>query len=687
MNKQNLLVELGTEELPPKALKKLATAFAESFSKDLNAFGLGFDSVKWFASPRRLALIAYNVDESQEDRIVEKKGPSVAAAYKDGNPTPAALGWAKSTGITLDQAETVKTDKGEWLLFKAKVKGFTIYQVLEQILSNAVKSLPVPKMMHWGATRFEFVRPVHTLCVLYGSQLVDLEMFGIKSSRTVRGHRFMGKQELEIASADDYLSVLETEGSVIADYDKRYQMILSSVKEQAASLGGEADLDESLLNEVTSLVEYPCVLTASFEEKFLEVPPEALVYTMKGDQKYFPVYSSDGKLLPNFIFVSNIVSKDKSQVIAGNERVVRPRLSDAEFFFNTDRKTTLASRLDALSSVMFQKQLGSLKERSERISSLAEYIASKIGADPALASRAGLLSKCDLVTSMVTEFTDTQGVMGMHYARLDGEPEDVALSMFEQYMPRFAGDCIPSTDVSASVSIADKVDTLVGIIGINLSPKGDKDPFGLRRSAIGLLRIIVEKGYDLDLEDIVSKSRSLYGDKLSNANVEKEVVDYVLGRFRAIYQDVGIKSEIVLSVLARRPTRPYDFHRRVEAVNRFTSNPAAEALSAANKRVSNILSKAGGAIPQNPDAGLLSEDAEKVLFEILEKSCRDLEPVFEQKNYDAALEQLAQLRQPVDTFFEKVLVNADDEKVRGNRLAILSELRNLFLRVADISLI
>ncbi len=687
MNKQNLLVEIGTEELPPKALKKLAEAFADSFEKDLKTFGINFDKVNWYASPRRLVLIVVNTDEEQGDREVEKKGPSVSAAFNEGVPTPAALGWAKSNGITIDQAERIKTDKGEWLVHRAIIKGQKISELIPQILVNAVKSLPVPKMMHWGDTKFEFVRPVHTLCVMFGSQLVDLEMFGIKSSRVIRGHRFMGQQEFEINSADEYLEKLKNCGSVIADYNERYEIIKESVSSQAQELGGTADLDESLLNEVTSLVEWPCVLTAKFEEKFLEVPSEALVYTMKGDQKYFPVYSPEGKLLPNFIFISNIDSTDKQQVIAGNEKVVRPRLSDAEFFFNTDKRSTLESRLDSLSTVLFQKQLGSMKERSERISELAKFIAEKLGADSSMAARAGLLSKCDLMTNMVMEFTDTQGVMGMHYARHDGEPECVAQSLFEQYLPRFSGDKIPSMDVSAAVSLADKFDTLVGIFGISMLPKGDKDPFGLRRAAIGAIRIIVEKHYDLDLNEIIEKAAFLYADKITNKSVKEDVFDYILARFKAFYQDLGIKTEVVLSVLARKPSKPFDFHRRVQAVSVFASNVAAESLSAANKRVSNILAKAEDSIPQRVDPAVLSDEYEIALYNAVESCKNELKSSFDTKNYDVALTRLALLKEPVDNFFDNVLVNSKEENIRINRLALLNDLRNLFLRIADISLL
>lgn len=685
MTTQNLIIELGTEELPPKALKKLASAFADSFARDIAAAGLPCGEIKWYAAPRRLAVSIKDLEERQPDQIVEKKGPAVAAAFKDGQPTKAAIGWASSNGITVDQAERFKTDKGEWLLFRAEVKGKSAVDLIPAMIENAAKALPVPKLMHWGATKYEFVRPVHTLLALYGSTLIDATVLGVKSSKTIRGHRFMGKQELVIDHADEYLSKLEQEGSVMADYDKRRSVIAKSVTDQATKLGGKADLDESLLDEVTSLVEWPVVLTAKFDEKFLRVPSEALVYTMKGDQKYFPVYDSEGKLLPNFIFISNIDSLDASQVIAGNERVVRPRLSDAEFFFDTDRKTRLESRLPSLDTVLFQKQLGTLGERAKRISELSGFIATKIGADEAKAKRAGLLSKCDLMTNMVMEFTDTQGVMGMHYARLDGEGDDIADALFEQYLPRFAGDKIPNAGISVSVSLADKLDTLTGIFGIGQPPKGDKDPFGLRRATIGVLRVITENKLDLDLLELLEKSASLHGNHLTNKNVVNDVFEYSLARFKAMYQDEGVSAGAVASVLVRKPTRPYDLSKRVRAIVEFSKNEAAEALGAANKRVSNILAKAGDDIPESINEAIMSEEAERALATSVAAAKSDVEPMFSRGEYDSALTRLSAIRSDVDAFFDKVMVMAEDPKVRGNRLALLRDLRGLFLGVADIS--
>ncbi len=684
---ENLLIELGTEELPPKALRKLAEAFAENFTQELTKAELAFERVEWFAAPRRLALKVHALATTQQDKQVEKRGPAVSAAYVDGKPTPAAVGWARSNGIEIDQAERLVTDKGEWLLYRATVAGQPTRNLIATMTATALAALPIPKLMRWGASRTQFVRPVHTLCLLLGSELVAGEVLGLHSDRIIRGHRFMGEAQFEIEHADQYPALLEERGMVIADFERRKAFIKAGAEKAAAALGGVADIEESLLEEVTSLVEWPVILTASFEEKFLAVPAEALVYTMKGDQKYFPVYDKGGKLMPNFIFVSNIDSKDPSQIIGGNERVVRPRLSDAEFFFKTDKKQPLAARLESLATVLFQQQLGTLKDKSVRIAELAAFIAPRIGADVEHATRAGLLSKCDLMTNMVMEFTDTQGVMGMHYARHDGEAEDVAVALNEQYMPRFAGDELPGGKVACAVAIADKLDSLVGIFGIGQAPKGDKDPFALRRAAIGLLRIIVAKQLDLDLLDLVTKAAELYGSKLTNAKVVDEVVDFVLARFRASYQEEGIEVDVVQAVLARRPTRPADFDLRVKAVSHFRSLDAAAALAAANKRVSNILAKFEGSLNASVDTTLLQDAAEQALAAKVARLEQQLAPLFAAGEYQAGLTALASLREEVDNFFDKVMVMAEEEALKLNRLTLLSRLQALFLQVADISLL
>ncbi|MFP1952557.1 glycine--tRNA ligase subunit beta [Lonsdalea quercina] len=688
MTDKTFLVEIGTEELPPKALRQLAQSFAANFSAELDAAGLTYQAVNWFAAPRRLALKVTALSASQPDREVEKRGPAISQAFDaSGQPTKAAEGWARGCGITVDQAERLTTDKGEWLLFRAQVKGQAAQTLLPGMVSVALGKLPIPKLMRWGNSDVQFVRPVHTVTMLLGDELIPGTVLGIESARTLRGHRFMGEAEFTIDNADQYPEILLERGKVVADYEARKAMIKRDAEQAAQKIGGKADLSESLLEEVASLVEWPVVLTATFEEKFLAVPAEALVYTMKGDQKYFPVYDDAGKLLPHFIFVANIESKDPQQIIAGNEKVVRPRLADAEFFFNTDRKKRLEDHLPRLETVLFQQQLGSLRDKTDRIQALAGWVAKQIGADVNHATRAGLLSKCDLMTNMVFEFTDTQGVMGMHYARHDGEDEDVAVALNEQYQPRFAGDDLPSSPVACALAIADKMDTLAGIFGIGQHPKGDKDPFALRRAALGALRIIVEKQLPLDLQTLTEEAVRLYGDKLTNANVVDDVIEFMLGRFRAWYQEEGHTVDTIQAVLARRPTRPADFDARVKAVSHFRTLEQAVALAAANKRVSNILAKSTESLNDSVQASLLKEKEEIQLATYVTALNSKLAPWFAEGRYQEALVELAQLREPVDSFFDKVMVNAEEQEVRINRLTLLNELSNLFLKVADISVL
>ena len=687
MTTQNFLVEIGTEELPPKALKALATSFADNVEAELNQAGLTFDKIEWFAAPRRLAVKVLNLATQQPSKEIEKRGPAVSAAFDaEGKPTKAAEGWARGCGITVEQAERIATDKGEWLVHRAKIEGQPTKNLLNDIVANALVKLPIPKPMRWADKTVQFIRPVHTVTMLLGDELIEGEILGVASARTIRGHRFLGEKEFEIQHADQYPQLLREKGSVVADFNERKAEILAKSQAKATALGGVADIEESLLEEVTSLVEYPNVLAAKFEERFLAVPAEALVYTMKGDQKYFPIYDKDGKLLPHFIFVSNINPEDPTAIIEGNEKVVRPRLTDAEFFFKTDLKQKLVDRLPRLETVLFQQQLGTLKDKTDRIEQLAGEIAKQIGADEAKAKRAGLLSKCDLMTNMVFEFTDTQGVMGMHYARHDGEDEEVAVALNEQYMPRFAGDELPKSLVASAVALADKFDTLTGIFGIGQAPKGSADPFALRRAALGALRIIVEKNLPLDLDDLVKKSAALFGDKLTNQNVVADVVDFMLGRFRAWYQDEGIAVDVIQAVLARRPTRPADFDARVRAVSHFRTLDSAEALAAANKRVSNILAKADAAIGEINLTACV-EPAEKALAEAVLALRTEVKPLIAKGDYTAVLDKLANLRAPVDNFFDNVMVNAEDPALRQNRLAILNTLQDLFLQVADISVL
>ena len=725
MTTQNFLVEIGTEELPPKALKTLATSFADNVEAELNQAGLTFDKIEWFAAPRRLAVKVLNLATQQPSKEIEKRGPAVSAAFDaEGKPTKAAEGWARGCGITVDQAERIATDKGEWLVHRAKIEGQPTKNLLNDIVANALAKLPSPKPMRWADKTVQFIRPVHTVTMLLGDELIEGEILGVASARTIRGHRFLGEKEFEIQHADQYPQLLREKGSVVADFNERKAEILAKSQAKATALGGVADIEESLLEEVTSLVEYPNVLAAKFEERFLAVPAEALVYTMKGDQKYFPIYDKDGKLLPHFIFVSNINPEDPTAIIEGNEKVVRPRLTDAEFFFKTDLKQKLVDRLPRLETVLFQQQLGTLKDKTDRIEQLAGEIAKQIGADEVKAKRAGLLSKCDLMTNMVFEFTDTQGVMGMHYARHDGEDEEVAVALNEQYMPRFAGDELPKSLVASAVALADKFDTLTGIFGIGQAPKGSADPFALRRAALGALRIIVEKNLPLDLEDVITfsistyeknviednkrrgiiiqslnqeifpcvkewkvdKEKVPYPDYLTRKEVLDSLVDFMLGRFRAWYQDEGIAVDVIQAVLARRPTRPADFDARVRAVSHFRTLDSAEALAAANKRVSNILAKADAAIGEINLTACV-EPAEKALAEAVLALRTEVQPLIAKGDYTAVLDKLANLRAPVDSFFDNVMVNAEDPALRQNRLAILNTLQGLFLQVADISVL
>ncbi|GGO66821.1 glycine--tRNA ligase subunit beta [Bowmanella pacifica] len=687
MRQENLLIEIGTEELPPKALTKLAESFAQEMDKQLQQAELSKQDIVWFASPRRLAVYVKALAYQQADKVIEKRGPAVSAAFDaEGQPTRAALGWAKGLGIDISDAQRLSTDKGEWLLHMANVKGESLPAILAGMVNQALKALPIPKPMRWGAKSTEFIRPVHNVCMMFGNELIDGEVLGISSSTTLSGHRFHHPAPLTLDHADNYLALLRG-AHVLADFGERKEVIRRGLANAAATENAKIEPEESLLEEVTALVEWPVVLTASFEESFLQVPKEALIYTMKGDQKYFPLFSQTGALLPRFAFVTNIESKDPVQIIQGNEKVIRPRLADAEFFFTTDKKQRLEDRLASLDTVLFQKQLGTLKDKSERIAALAAIVAESLGANKQQAQRAGLLSKTDLMSNMVMEFPDVQGVMGMHYARLDGEDEEVALALNEQYMPRYSGDQLPTSPISCSVAIADKLDTLVGIFGIGQAPKGDKDPFALRRAAIGLLRIVVEKTLPLDLQPLIDASVTLFGDKLTNADAAEQVFEFVQGRFRAWYQEQGVDVDVIQSVLARRPSRPADFDARIKAVQHFKTLEAAQALAAANKRVANILAKVEEPLQEKVDAALLKESSEQALLTQLESVKGQIQQSMQRLDYKQTLVTLATLRESIDKFFDEVMVMDEDPAVRSNRLALLNELRTLFMGVADISIL
>jgi len=687
MIKDTLLIELGTEELPPKSLKTLATSFFDGVKNQIDDAGLAYSDIKWFATPRRLAIKVLALEEKQADKEVEKRGPAVNVAFDEqGNPSKAAMGWARSNGIEVEQAERLVTDKGEWLLHRATQAGKTVADLIPDFVNNALNKLPIPKPMRWGSERIQFIRPVHTLTLMYGETVLAGESLGVSSNNVLQGHRFHHHGLVTLSSADNYEAAL-LEANVSVDYQARQDKIVADVNQAAKELNGVALIDKDLLEEVTSLVEWPVVLVGSFDEEFLEVPAEPLIYSMKDHQKYFPVNDEQGNLINKFIFVSNIESKEPAKVIHGNEKVIRPRLADAEFFYKTDQKTSLESRLESLESVLFQKQLGTLKAKSERIASLSEYIASKLGENTTQAHRAGLLSKTDLMTEMVLEFPQVQGTMGKYYAQINGEEAAVAQALEDQYRPRFSGDTLPQANIGCAVAIADKVDTLVGIFGINQAPKGDKDPFALRRAAIGMIRIIIEKQLDLDVADLLDKGIELYGNKLVNDDVKSQVLDFVMGRFRAFYQEQNVAVDVIQAVLAKAPSSPLDFDKRIAAVGHFKALPEADTLAAANKRVGNILAKFDGQLLDNVDVSLLTEAQEKSLADTFTAINTVVSPLLADKNYQATLTELAKIKGPIDDFFDNVMVMADDESVKVNRLTLLNNIRNSFLEIADISVL
>lgn len=682
MNK-DFLVELGTEELPPKALKTLSESFCEGIVDGLKAANLTYGEVKTFAAPRRLAVFVADLATQQEDRTIAVDGPPVKAAFDaSGQPTQAALGFARKNGV--DIAEVDKS--GEKLRVVKTQKGEATAALLPGIVTQSLNDLPIPKRMRWGASRVEFVRPTQWLVMLLGDDVVDSNILAQKAGRESRGHRFHANHVVTISSPANYEKELLV-AHVQADFGKRRAAILEKVNSLAAEAKGAAIVPEALLDEVTALVEWPVPLVCSFEERFLSVPQEALISTMQDNQKYFCLLDANGKLLPRFITVANIESTHPDYIVAGNEKVVRPRLTDAEFFFNQDKKVPLESRNEKLKHVIFQAQLGTVYEKVQRVSHMTGVLAKAIGGDKAWGERAGLLSKCDLATEMVGEFPELQGIAGYYYATHEGEPEEVAQAIPEQYQPRYSGDALPVTKTGAALSIADKIDTLVGIFGINQPPTGSKDPFALRRSAIGLLRIMIEKSLMLDVQAIINGVVKQYGEKLSNPDTAADVFEFLLGRYRAMYEEQGISAEIIAAVQSQRPTQPLDFDQRIKAVAAFAKLPEAEALAAGNKRVANILAKETVSEGAEINLALLQEPAEKALASAVSGLEKELAPLFENREYTSALAKLAALRPQVDAFFNEVMVMADDAAVKANRLALLSHLRALFLRVADISLL
>lgn len=683
MSAHDFLVELGTEELPPKTLKNLGQAFLSGIEKGLKAAGLSYSSARIYAAPRRLAVLVEQLASQQPDRSVNLDGPPVQAAFNaEGQPTQAALGFAKKCGVDLAQIDA----SGPKLKFSQNIAGQPAASLLPGIVETSLNELPIAKRMRWGARKTEFVRPTQWLVMLFGDEVIDCEILAQKAGRLSRGHRFHHPDQVRISKPSTYLEDLRS-AYVLADLNERRALISARVAELAAEQQGTAIVPADLLDEVSSLVEWPVPLVCSFEERFLEVPQEALITTMQDNQKYFCLLDAHGKLLPRFITVANVESKDPAQIISGNEKVVRPRLTDAEFFFKQDKKHNLESLNQRLANVVFQAQLGSVFDKAQRVSALAGFIATRIGGDATRAARAGLLSKCDLASEMVGEFPEMQGVAGYYYAKHDGEADDVALALNEQYMPRGAGAELPSTLTGAAVAVADKLDTLVGIFGIGMLPTGSKDPYALRRAALGVLRILIEKQLDLDLAEAIEFAIEQFADKVKAEGLGLQVHDFIFDRLRARYEDEGVDVAVYQAVRALSPTAPLDFDQRVQAVQAFRARSEAAALAAANKRVSNLLGKFDGEVPEVVANALLLEPAEQALAQAVFVAAQAVAPLAAARQYRETLEQLASLREPVDAFFEAVLVNADDAEVRANRYALLAQLRGLFLGVADISLL
>jgi glycyl-tRNA synthetase beta chain len=681
-----LLFELGTEELPPRALSALSKALADELTAEFSRARLKHGLVTRFATPRRLALLVEDLAIQQPDQLVERRGPPIASAFDDqGAPRRAALGFARSCGVEINALERVQTDQGAWLYHRfTRLGGMTI-DLLPSMIASALAGIPAPKRMRWGAGEVEFVRPAHWVVLLFGDEIVDVEILGLKPGRHTRGHRFHHPEPLDIAAPAEYAALLEVKGKVVADFDARRARIRQQVERLAETLRGRALIDDAVLDEVTGLVEWPQALAGNFDAVFLEIPPEVLITTMQDNQRYFPVVSSDGRLLPHFIAISNIESVAPEVVRAGNERVIRPRFSDAAFFWRQDRKVTLESRRDALKSVVFQERLGSLFDKTVRVERLAGFIAEQMGADVAKTQRAAALSKADLVTHMVFEFPNLQGIMGRYYAACDGEAEAVRIALDEQYMPRQAGDELPRTPVGQALALADRLDTLIGIFATGYRPTGEKDPFGLRRAALGVLRIMIERALDLDLELGLTVAADVLPAELRGAEATANAFDYVMERLKAYYLDRGIAPHVFAAVMARRPTRPLDFDRRVRAVQAFRELPEAESLASANKRIANILKQAGSAALPQVDERLLRDDAERELHRQVEDVHRKTAPLFEARDYQQVLGELAGLRAAVDRFFDQVLVMAPDQALRYNRIALLDHVSGLFLRIADIS--
>ena len=683
----SLLIELRTEELPPKSLKALSESFAASVFAALKeqAFASAQSVCTPYATPRRLALLITDVAAQQPDRVIEKKGPAVASGLDaEGQPSKALAGFMRSAGVTFEQLHKVSDGKGEYFVARIDRKGEAIDAHLAEIVSAALKKLPIQKLMRWGDSDVQFVRPVHGLIMLHGDRVVPGSVLSLESGKTTLGHRFMSSGEIAIDAPEDYVAKLAA-GKVLASFAERRSAIAAQLEAKASELSATMKPSDALLDEVTALVEWPAVYVGEFEHEYLEVPQECLILTMQQNQKYFPLFDAEGKLLNKFLIVSNMLVADPKHIVGGNARVVRPRLSDARFFYQKDIKDGFATRVLELGSVVYHNKLGSLADRAQRLGLIAAFVAGKIGADANLARNAGLLCKVDLLTDMVGEFPELQGVMGRYYAQNEGAKPDVAEAMEHHYRPRFAGDQLPASLVSCAAAIADKLDALVGFFGIGQIPTGDKDPFGLRRAALGVLRIVMEKPLALDLNELIAATvKAFPANTLTATGFEAQLLDFMLERLRGLLKDAGYAPDVIEAVLAQRPTRIDLVPAKLDAVRAFLALPEALALAAANKRIGNILKKAEGKLPQ-PDPELFGEDAERALYAQIQAITPQVAARVESGDYAGALSALASVRAEVDRFFDQVMVNVDDPALRANRLGLLKSLYDQLNAVADIS--
>ena len=683
-DQQDLLFELGTEELPPKSLYKLSQALLTHITKGLKDAELGFSKSAAYATPRRLAVIFENLSTSQPDKSVEKRGPAIQAAFtEDGTPSKAAEGFAKGCGVTVDQLQRMKTDKGEWLAYTEDVKGQLTQSLIPDIINHSLTQLPIAKRMRWGSGSTEFVRPVHWAVLLLGQEVITAEILGVKSGAETRGHRFHAPQNITLSHPGEYVDTLLNQGKVVADFAQRKTLIKDAAEKAAQAVNGIAHIDEDLVEEIAALNEWPVPITGNFAEKFLALPSECLITTMQTNQKYFPVKDAQGQLLPHFITFSNIESTRPESIQQGNERVITPRLADAEFFWNQDRKQPLTARTASLSNIIFQKKLGSLADKTKRVCELADYIAKQLDADIVLAKRAAELAKTDLMTDMVGEFPSLQGIMGRYYAAADNEPEQVAQALEEQYFPKQSGSLIPNSQTGQILSIAEKMDTLTGIFSAGLIPTGDKDPYALRRATLGILRIIIEAKLPLNIVSLMDFALAQFDHEFNRDVTGQLVKDFIFERLKNYNLEQGYSADEIEAVMAVVPEQPLDFQERLQAVKAFRKLPEAESLASANKRIRNILKKSESTPDKN--IGTLVEPQEIKLLASAQTTANELAPLLQQGDYQAALTRLAQLRNDVDAFFDHVMVMSDDLELRANRLSLLAMLSDQFLQIADIS--